>query len=45
MLSTGNYMSNVASIFLRTVINNPSLLTILIKDVQTQRSIHSREQK
>ncbi|MFI5421145.1 MAG: NAD(P)/FAD-dependent oxidoreductase, partial [Nitrososphaerales archaeon] len=45
MLSTGNYMSNVASIFLRTLINNPSLLTIPIKYVQTQRSIHSREQK
>ncbi len=43
MLLTGNYMSNVASIFLRSLVNNPSLLAIPIKYVQTQRSIHVRK--
>ena len=43
MLSTGNYMSNVASLFLRTLVNNPSLLAIPLRYLQTQRSIHSRK--
>jgi len=43
MLMTGNYMSNVASTFLRTLLKNPSLLAIPIKYLQTQRAFHSRD--
>jgi flavin-dependent dehydrogenase len=42
MLTTGSYMSNVASIVLRTVISNPSLLAISLKYVKTQRSTNTR---
>src|SRR5579872_3267604 len=43
MLTTGSYLSTVASLFLRSVISQPSLLTIPVKYVRTQQSIHARE--
>jgi flavin-dependent dehydrogenase len=43
MLTTGSYLTNVASIFLRSVINQPSLLTIPIKYMRTQQSIRGRD--
>ncbi|MDA4130155.1 MAG: NAD(P)/FAD-dependent oxidoreductase [Thaumarchaeota archaeon] len=44
MLTTGNYVSNVATTFLKTLIKNPSLLAIPVKYLQTQRAVHSRDQ-